>query len=376
MGAAIVLGLLADFGVVQGARAAEAVQLNVSLYKVIPEYDSFEATVRQCWQEKHPEVELVFSDWNCYDPEVPDDLDVFVFDTTSLDTFAGKGYLLALSEEQIEDYDDLIPGFMEGCRVDGTICVVPQLLCADILYTRKGDTALKDVQSIDDLYDILGGDGLLTDKSSKIILICTYLQALIDETRGSVDAFPLVEEDSLSSGAVGSLEKMRDMRQIDPEAAPHSSDRFYYARKFAEGMGRAYIGYTEAMDVMGEAASDMDLRLFSMKGETDIPVFYADVVAVNAKIGDEKKALALELLNMLTGKELLLRVSDHEADPRYLLPARNSVYDALAETYPLYGKLKQIATVSDARVFRIQPDGVAYMEAAEAHAGILPSFYK
>ena len=86
----------------------DPVTLNVSLYKYIPDYDAFEKTVSECWKEKHPEVELNFTDWDCYSKQVPDDLDVFVFDTLSLDAFAGKGCLLALS--------------LKICRLSGQKC--------------------------------------------------------------------------------------------------------------------------------------------------------------------------------------------------------------------------------------------------------------
>ena len=58
------------------------------------------------WKEKHPEVELNFENWDCYSGEVPEGLDVFVFDTISLDSFAERGFLLALSEKNIQDYND------------------------------------------------------------------------------------------------------------------------------------------------------------------------------------------------------------------------------------------------------------------------------
>ncbi len=84
------------------------------------------------------------------------------------------------------------------------------------------------------------------------------------------------------------------MHQTDPEGISEDSGWFPYARKFAEGMGNAYIGFSESMDVMEESASELDFRLFSMTDDKDIPVFYVDAAAVNAKISDEKKALAIE----------------------------------------------------------------------------------
>ena len=272
-----------------------------------------------------------------------------------------------------KDNDDLIPSFVEGCRVNGEIYVVPQLLCTVLLYTRKKDVDLKNVDSINDLFGALDEPGLMLDKHSASIV---YLQALTDCEQHYMEQYPPIETETLSSEAVASLEKIRDMHLIDPDGDPKSPNRFYNAQKFAEGMGRAYIGYSEAMGMMGESASEMDFRLFSMSDNENIPVFYVDASAVNAKISDEKKALALDLLNMITGKETLVKASANNGDPGYLLVPRYSVYDALASDYPIYKGLKKAALVPDSHVFRIKPDGDAYLEEAKNREDLLPSFTK
>ena len=287
-----------------------------------------------------------------------------------MDSFSQKGYLLALSEEDIQDYNDLIPPFAEGCRVNGQIYAIPQLLCTELLYTRKNDVDLKNAGSIDDLFAALDEPGLLLDKSSISIM---YLQALVDCKKQYMDQFPPIEAETLSPEAVDSLEKIRKMHLTDPGVVPEKGDMFYYAQKFAGGMGRAYIGYSEAMDMMGENASEMDFRLFSMTDDKNIPMFYMDAAAVSAKISDEKKALALELVNMITSKETLVRVSMNNSHPRYLLLARQSAYDTLASDYPIYQELKKVALVPDAYVFRIKPDGIEYLEEAEKNKEALPT---
>ena len=176
---AVMLELLLCLFVFPPPKAAEPVTLNVALYGYIPDYGSFEDTVRESWEEAHPEVKLHFVQWDCYESVVPDDLDVFVFDAINLDVFADAGSLLPLSEEDIEDYDDLIPSFMNGCRIDGTIYAVPQLLCTDFLFTRKSDTGMSEIKSIDGLYHALGDSGLLTDYRSDRTKVILYLQALI-----------------------------------------------------------------------------------------------------------------------------------------------------------------------------------------------------
>lgn len=353
------------------AGVAEAA-LNVALYKRIPDYDSFQKTIEDCWKKLHPDIELLFSDWDCYSGEAPDDLDVFVFDAISLDAFANEGYLLPLSEEDIQDYDDLIPSFVEGCRVNGGLYGVPQLVCNDFLFTRKQDDEMKAVQSLDELYEALKDeDELLLDKDGRTTRICLYLYAMIDENQQYMDTYPPIEEGNLSPEALAALVQMKEMRLVNPEGAD-GSQLYYYATEFADGKGRAYIGFSETMSAMGESASEMDFRLFSMTDDEDIPVFYADVVAVNAKISEEKKKAALELMNLITGTDTLVRLSKNNGNPRYLLTARYSVYEDLEREYPIYKELKEIVSTPGIYIFRIKPDGDAYIEQAKENLDLLP----
>ncbi|MDO4530098.1 MAG: thiamine pyridinylase, partial [Lachnospiraceae bacterium] len=254
-------------GIFNKRSTSKPITLNVSLYKSLPHYDSFEKTVEECWSEKHPDVKLNFEDWDCYSRTLPEDLDVFVLDALSLDSFVEKGYLLALSEGNLQDYNDLISPFAEGCRVNGKIYAVPQLLCTELLYTRKVDADLKKADSVNDLFAAIDEPGLLLDKTSSPTM---YLQALVDCKQQYMDQYPPIEAETLSSEAVDSLEKIIKMRLTDPEYVSKKGDRFYYAQQFAGGVGRAYIGYSEAMDMMGESASEMDFRLFSMTDDKNI----------------------------------------------------------------------------------------------------------
>ena len=50
------------------------------------------------WEAKHPDTKLELVDWYCYDEDLPDDLDVFVFDDIYLTEYLEKGYLLPIPE--------------------------------------------------------------------------------------------------------------------------------------------------------------------------------------------------------------------------------------------------------------------------------------
>ena len=100
----------------------------------------------------------------------------------------------------------------------------------------------------------------------------------------------------------------------------------------------------------------MDLRLFSMTDDSNIPYFYADQAAVNANIRPDKRALAVELLNVITGTKVMVSACSPAApgeNYQYLLPARISAYDALGKKDPVYEELKALAADPEARIYAI-----------------------
>ena len=137
------------------------------------------------------------------------------------------------------------------------------MLCADLLYTRKDNTALKDMKNIYELYEAPDEDELLSDKRTAIARAAMYLKALADENEQYMDHYPPIAAGARSSKAVDLLEKTDQMHLTAPEPASEGKSLYDYARKLAGGMGRAYMGYSKAMHAMGESASVMEFRLFS-----------------------------------------------------------------------------------------------------------------
>ena len=96
-------------------------------------------------------------------------------------------------------------------------------------------------------------------------------------------------------------------------------------------------------------------------------MLYADVASVSARISDEKKPLALELLNVITGTEALTAAfapGRAGQSAQYLLAARTSVYDALSENDPIYSGLKEIVSDPKCRVFIVRPSARALLAQA------------
>ncbi|MBQ6520985.1 MAG: hypothetical protein IJI14_19945 [Anaerolineaceae bacterium] len=111
------------------------------------------------------------------------------------------------------------------------------------------------------------------------------------------------------------------------------------------------------MSVMGESADEMEVRLYSMTKEKNIPLFYADLASVNANISEEKLGAAVELLNIITGTDLLVRASspaNEEQSYQYLLSARKSVYNELGQKDNIYSELETIVSNPENRIFNFR----------------------
>lgn len=81
------------------AGVSETRTLRVSLYPIVPDMERYKKAVTMNWEAKHPDTKLELVDWYCYDEDLPDDLDVFVFDGIYLTEYLEKGYLLPIPEE-------------------------------------------------------------------------------------------------------------------------------------------------------------------------------------------------------------------------------------------------------------------------------------
>ncbi len=339
------------------AVVSEPRTLRVSLYPIVPDMERYKKAVTMNWEAKHPDIKLELVDWYCYDEDLPDDLDVFVFDGIYLTEYLEKGYLLPIPEEAIQDIEDFIPFTTDGLRKDGNFCAVPQLICTSLLYTRKGDTELAGVSDTVMLYEKLGdrknqsevpdeNEGLLIDMSGGTSKVIMYLDAQIDYSDTYTEYEDLPVKETFSEEALDLLRLLVKMGGAAQVKYKSESDELYErARWFAEGKGRAYIGYSETMAMMGDGVNEIDFRLFSYSDRGGVPLFSVDLAGVNAKISDDKKELAYELVDMITSEEAMAKVVMPEGigTPQYLLPARIHIYDLLSEASPVNGQLKVIA---------------------------------
>lgn len=382
---AIFLSVFMLFGIIDNncfsVEAAEEQQvLNVALYGYVPDTERFENAVAEQWEKVQPNVELNFVEWDCYEDVPNEQVDVFVFDAIYLLDYIDKGYLLPLAAEDIENSEDILNFALEGCTYNDTIYAIPQIICTNLLYYREGDETLANVDSIDELYQVLGNrqsegvipqnnEGLLVDMSGGTGNVCFYLDGLIDHNQSYSDYYNLPSTTEFNSEVVSCLRMMQSMGGKEQvQYWPDDNDAYVRAKWFQNGYGRAYLGYTEAMSSMGNYVQNIDFKVISYCKEENIPLFYGDLVGINSGIETEKKEYAIELANVIGDTETMVEaISPNEKNvyPQYLLPARESVYEVMGENYPIYNELYSIVDNPDNKLFLLGVSAEQWIEAAK-----------
>lgn len=119
--------------------------LTLALYPYVPDIERFKSAIREEWDQRHPEIQLEFSDWDCYSGTLPENADVFVYDGVYLNNYIEQGMLLPLAENEIEDVDDFYPFVTDTFAANEVFNAVPEFLCSEFLYTRKDDSELASV---------------------------------------------------------------------------------------------------------------------------------------------------------------------------------------------------------------------------------------
>lgn len=364
--------------------ANEDITLNVALFPYVPDTDLFETVIRKEWNKVHPNVELNFVTWDCYDNKtITKDYDVVTFDALYLTEYASTGQLLELDSSAISQQEDILEFVREGIKYDGKTYGAAQMICANLFFYREGDTELTDVHNVDELYNILGenmleeptpknGQGLAVDLSSGTGNVCFYLDAIIDARSVYTDFAELPDLQHINEKAVEGLNQM-----ILMEGRPLISEWRDWAELFGQGIGRAYIGYSETMASMNMDLSQLHVGTLSLADREDIPLFYVDIVAVNSSLAGEentrKRELAIELVDLMTSQETMTKIisGGDGGACQYILPARIGCYDALETNFPIYTQLKIIAGQAGNHVFRMGANAHDYIDEAKK---VLPHY--
>lgn len=345
--------------------------LNVALYEYVPRLDQFKEELLEKWEAKHPNCKLNFVSWSCYSKDPDNGLDVFVFDNIYMSHFINNGFLLGWTKQEIANFEDFLPYAIEGCKEtpDKDLYYgIPQIGCTNMLYYRKGDKRLAASNSYSEICSIIGkaidtsiippvNNGLLVDLSSSTTSACLYIDVSIDNGIPYSWNPPMPSADSLSEEVINKLRLLMitgGLKQVSYD------DTISYGRAiwFQQQKGKAMINFTEAMSVINsEGLNKVEFKIMPFSDSHGVNLFYTDVVGVNSRLkyNKSKKALAMELANMLTSSEYITAcfgANSSYTSPQYLMPVRKSVFSNLSK-WPMYRKMYQIIQTSNPQPFRL-----------------------
>lgn len=337
--------------------------LNVAIYPYLPRPLQFEDAIRAEWQAVRPDgPELNFVDYDCYSADPPSTLDVFTFDAIFINHFQTAGYLLPISEPLDGDFMDFA---QRAVTVAGQVVAYPQLGCLSSLIVRSLDVNLLNAVGSDGILDVLGvaadptapqpptDSGLLLDYTGRTTDACEYAQALQQQDHGYDVPFqppPTVDENAIASLLNYTKAAGRAQAGYDDPA----SQRLQW---FTTGSGRALAGVTESLaafpvdQIQNYTVRAKPLAPASAQGEN---CFFVDGVGINPRTPDTASAQALA--QVMTSLQVLgqgCRARTADENPQYLIPARQSVLDDLANQYPLYSTIRAIVMGSPRHAFTV-----------------------
>jgi thiamine pyridinylase len=375
-----VIGILLAFVVATANGDESKTTLRVSLFKYVPTPDGIEEVVRKRWNERFPDVNIEFVKWDGYKEDPPADLDVFEFDSIMLEYFVRNNFVSPLRLSDVEARGDLFEFALRGSMVDGVCYAVPRIACTPMVIYRKGDTAIQNAKSIGDLHDAIGDStsddpkppknkGLMIDLTGGTTCACFYLDGVADKQKAYSAMPSLPDADHLDKTVLANLKLLTRMA-----GKKHATCEDCWDKRgpwFAEGYGRAFVGWSERLaTIPAKAHKDICVKALPLAEANSVNLFFIDALAINSLLEGRKLELALEFINLAASRpvviEALLVKEKATGNPQYLLPVRKSVIrdKELLKAAPLYADLASVLS-DNPRTFRIGANVRQWLDATK-----------
>jgi len=348
--------------------------LTVALYPYIPRLEQFKEVIESAWKEVHPESTITWAgDWDGGYYQDPDSrFDIYVYDACFLDYFRGQNWLYPIPEDRVPDRLDFFQFVLDGVLREGHFDSVPQLLCTNILFYEANDPGLGRARTLSEVTEAIGTctfydrrpqdrTGAMVNFSESQAIAFNYVQSEQERTATFPIRYPWSRED-VNLESVSCLKKIIASSSL--ENVLYDSDELYVrAEWFGQGSGRAYVGFTESLSrVTPAVAGTLALKRMPWADNPDgiqTPLFYSDLIAVHpATLVRGTTGLAMELVRIMSSSRVLTDcIGPYQRQrPQYLMPARISVFEVLADEWPLYGKIEDMVRSVDPILMNLGPD--------------------
>jgi thiamine pyridinylase len=340
--------------------------LKVALYPYVPEGRDLFSELEQTFEAKHPEVNLQLIeshvDSNTGKPiSLSEDYynggllktqaDVYEIDTVLLQAMIKTKKIQPI---QLPDRR-FVPSTYKAITFNEKTWGTPHWVCGNFLFYKKDDLAIKNASNLNELIDAFKKDDpLFIDLKGKSTLGEWYLTGLAAMDGNRTNLIKKIQSEKIDPATFKIVNKLLSLCPSGYCRSDKLHNRVgFYARQFARGNARAYIGYSESLHYAlqeikqncGPVDSCLDENEIAVR---EIPAFtpkgkqvgWTDVLSLSSNLSPDKKKLAINFINFLTSWEGYRLVLNPEgvSTPRYLLPALVLSKNSLELEPPLYPK--------------------------------------
>ena len=136
---------------------------------------------------------------------------------------------------------------------------------------------------------------------------------------------------------------MRLIDRLAIDAHKHDNDT-QVATAYDSGVGQGYIGFSESMRFLKRRSDVTRIKSISFSEQENTLRIYADAVAVTTGAKGQRYEKSLKLMNVMAEADILTALSVRDGVPQYLLLARRSPYQPLADQFEIYNQLECLAS--------------------------------
>jgi thiamine pyridinylase len=348
--------------------------LKVVLYPFIPDYQGFARQVAKKFaasnEGKGIDLEFVDLTDGYYDSTSDEYVggttaDVYEVDSVLLAELAGAHRIRPLPAALTPSKGEFLETAQRRAFVGDTAYGYPQWVCANFLFYRSDDAGIANAKTLAALEGALGsqaigGKWLLADLKGKSTLGEFYLMSLFDRYGNW----------STVQAHLGTLqrEQVHDIVRLAAlcdHGYCHDGTRHdftgAYGREFAHGRGRVLIGYSEILYDVGLenalcsksdsclSADNLGVSLVPLDDAGATPMVWVDTLTVASSCTGQCESDATAFIRFVNSEQTL-RDALIGFPPRYLMPARASVYSdpVVLKAAPLYPRFKSLVENADA----------------------------
>ena len=303
--------------------------LTYAVFPYLPDVEYYQELIERRWAELEPDIKLVRAEWDCYCDEVPEGVDVVMYDAVMRDSLIEKGWIRPIGRSAVQDSEDVFPFALEGFTVGDDLYGIPVFLCGNFLIYDLDSEELAAAEHITDLSD---KSEILVVNSEDPMNRPQYVIEAVADSRG--EANPSVD------GGAEDIMALLDRLAI---GAHKSDDNTQVALAYDSGVGDGYIGYSESMCLLKNRFDRTGIKSISFSDRENILRLYADAAAVTAGVKGQRYEKCLKLINVMAEADVLTSLSVKNGAPQCLLLARKSPYESLADAFPVYIQFEELA---------------------------------